>query len=134
MIRTERCLLMAAAAVLIASGCGGPSSQNPFKPGAGGPRPASRVEVTNNNWLDAVVHATRLGSRVRIGEVTGLSQRTLDIPAGFIGADGTVGLQVTLVGSAEHFQTDDLRVLGGETIVLTIQNQIATSSWGIFRR
>lgn len=134
MIRTGRRLLMAAAVVLVASACGGPSTQNPFKNGASGPRSASRVEVTNNNWLDAVVHATRLGNSVRIGEVTSLSQRTLEIPAGFIGADGTVGLRVTLIGSAEHFQTDDLNVPGGERIVLTIQNQLATSSWGIFRR
>ena len=99
MVRTGRCLLMAAATVLVVSGCGGGSSQNPFRAGTRGVRVAPQVEVTNNNWLDAVVYATRLGTRVRIGHVTSMSQRSLQIPVGFSGADGTVGLQVTLIGS-----------------------------------
>lgn len=133
MIRTGRHLLTVAAA-LIAAGCGGGSSQNPFRAGTSGVRIAPRVEVTNNNWLDAVVYATRLGSRVRIGEVTSMSQRTLKIPPGFTGADGSVGLQVTLIGSDENFLTGEMRVAADEMIVLDIRNQITTSSWGIFPR
>ncbi len=133
MIRTGTRLLTVAA-VLIASGCGGGSARNPFKAGTGGVRTAPQVEVTNNNWLDAVVYATRLGTRVRIGEVTSMSQRMLQVPPGFVGADGTVGLQVTLVGSSENFLTGELYVAPDEMIVLAIQNQIATSSWSIFPR
>lgn len=133
MIRTGRQLL-AVAAILIASGCGGGSSQNPFKAGTGSIRIAPPVKVTNNNWLDAVVYATRLGSRIRIGEVTSMSQRVLQVPPGFPGADGSVGIQVTLIGSSEHFLTDQLYVSPDEMIVVAIQNQIGTSSWAIFPR
>lgn len=133
MIRTGRYLLMVAA-VLFASGCGGGSSQNPFRAGTSGIRAAPQVEVRNNNWRDAVVYATRLGTRVRIGEVTSMSQRLLTIPLGFAGADGTVGLQVTLIGSSENFRTGELYVAADEKIVLDIQNLMTTSSWGIFPR
>ena len=133
MIRTARHLLTVAA-IVIASGCGGGSSQNPFRAGTSGLRIAPDVEVTNNNWLDAVVYATRHGSRIRIGEVTSMSQRVLQVPPGFAGADGSVGLQVTLVGSREHFLTDQMYVAADEMIVLDIRNQINTSSWRINRR
>lgn len=133
MIRTGRQLL-AVAAILIASGCGGGSSQNPFKTGTGSIRVAPPVEVTNNNWLDAVVYATRLGSRIRIGEVTSMSQRVLQVPPGFAGADGSIGIQVTLIGSGEHFLTDQLYVSPDEMIVVAIQNHMSTSSWAIFPR
>ncbi|GMR13430.1 MAG: hypothetical protein BMS9Abin29_1639 [Gemmatimonadota bacterium] len=133
MIRTGRHLLIVAV-VLIAAGCGAGSSRSPFNGSANPARIAPPVEVTNNNWLDAVVYATRLGIRVRIGEVSGMSQRSLRIPAGFAGADGSVGLQVTLIGSTEHFLTGNLYVAADQMIVLDIQNQIATSSWGVFAR
>ena len=131
MIRTGR-HLVTVAAVLIVSGCGGRSSQNPFR--AGGVRSSPRVEVTNNNWRDAVIYATRLGTRIRIGDVTSQSQRLLKIPLGFTGADGRVGLQVTLIGSSENFQTGELYVSANDIIFLEIQNHLATSSWAIFPR
>ena len=133
MIRTGR-HLVTVAAVLIVSGCGGRSSQNPFRAGTGGIRTSPHVEVTNNNWRDAVIYATRLGTRIRIGDVTSQSQRLLKIPLGFTGADGRVGLQVTLIGSSENFQTGELYVSANDIIFLEIQNHLATSSWAIFPR
>ena len=130
MIHTGRRLLMPAAAVLIASACGG-STPSPFAANPNGIRTAPTVAVSNYNWQDVVVHATRFGNRVRIGEVTSQSKRTLTIPVGFMGADGTVGLQVSLIGSTAHFQTDEIHVNPDEIIVLSIQNNLGTSSWGI---
>ena len=133
MIPARRCLLMPAAAVLIASGCGG-STPSPFDAASIGARIAPSVEVTNNHWQDIVVYATRFGSRVRIGEVTSQSQRTLTIPKAFMGSDGTVGLQVSLIGSGGVFRTDQLHVSPDEMIVLSVQNNLGTSSWAIQRR
>ena len=133
MIRTGRHLL-ALTAVLVASGCGGGSSQNPFTAGVRSVNTAPHVEVTNNNWLDAVVYATRLGTRVRIGQVTSLSQRLLRVPAGFARGDGRIALQVTLIGSSEGFQTGQLFVAADEIIVLDIQNDLSISSWAVFSR
>lgn len=126
--------LVTVAAVLVVSGCGGQSSQNPFRAGAGGMRSSPHVEVTNNNWRDAVVYATRLGTRIRIGQVTSQSQRLLKIPMDFAGASGTVGLQVRLIGSSENFQTGELYVSANDIIFLEIQNHLATSSVAIFPR
>lgn len=133
MIRTGKHVVVVAA-VLIVAGCGGGSHRNPFKGGTSGASAAPKVEVTNNNWLDAVVYATRLGTRVRIGRVTSMSQRSLQVPVGFTGAGRTLGLQVTLIGSSENFVTGQLYVAADEMIVLDIQNQLPTSSWGIFAR
>ena len=90
--------------------------------------------MTNNNWRDAVIYATRLGTRIRIGDVTSQSQRVLKIPMDFVGSAGTVGLQVRLIGSSENFQTGELYVSANDIIFLEIQNHLATSSWAIFPR
>lgn len=122
-------LLAPTAIVLLATACGGGSIRSPFDDA---PQSRSaRVIVTNHNWLDAVVHATRFGSRVRIGSVTSQSRRTFEISAGFMGANGSVGLEVSLIGSSEIFRTGELFVPIGQMVELDIQNQLSTSSWSI---
>ncbi|MEE8146659.1 MAG: hypothetical protein V3T24_03560 [Longimicrobiales bacterium] len=124
-------LLAPTAIVLLATACGGGSIPSPFDTGGGPHSRSARVTVTNHNWLDAVVHATRLGSRVRIGSVTSQSRRTFQIPVGFMGANGSVGLEVSLIGSSELFRTGELFVPIGQMVELDIQNQLSTSSWSI---
>lgn len=119
------------ALIVLVAGCGGSAWNNPFATRPGPHDRSAFVIVTNDNWLDAVVHARHLGSRVRIGDVTSQARRTLEIPPGFLGATGAVELEVSLIGSSERYRTGELYVPLGQRVELAIRNHLSTSSWSI---
>ena len=74
-------MLIAAAGLAVAVGCGGGSARNPFDPSAGpGVGDRIRVEVQNLNFNDVTVWALRNSQRVRVGRVTGKTDQTFTIP------------------------------------------------------
>lgn len=77
-------LRVAAAAVLALTlaGCskGWGQAQNPFAPpGARGNDGQVQVLIENQNFGDATVHALRGGERIRLGDVTGKSERRFTV-------------------------------------------------------
>ena len=63
--------------VVLASACSGGTPRSPFI----GPNDATvRIEVTNNNFQDATLHAVWTGQRRRLGIVTGKTEATYILP------------------------------------------------------
>lgn len=67
-------LIVALAALVAASGCLGGGLPNPFEAGESGDR-SIRVEVRNFNFADATLYAYRGAERMRLGVVTGKTDR-----------------------------------------------------------
>lgn len=76
MLRLHRALALAT--LLTLGGCGATALRSPF---GGGPQGESsiRIEVRNFNFADATVHAVRGVERIRLGVVTGKTDRTFDL-------------------------------------------------------
>lgn len=90
-----RRLAVAAFLVLLGTGCGSVSRvRNPFA-GGGGEEEQIRVRVENQNFNDATVHALRGGERIRLGEVTGKSDKSFTVRWNF---SVPVEFEIHLVG------------------------------------
>lgn len=66
------------ATLLALSGCAASALRSPFGGGADG-EGAIRIEVRNFNFADATVHLVRGVERVRLGVVTGKTDRSYDV-------------------------------------------------------
>jgi hypothetical protein len=56
--------------------CAKPQAKNPFAaPGTGRGEGSIRVRIENQNFGDATIHAIRGGERIRLGQVTGKSEK-----------------------------------------------------------
>lgn len=61
--------------------CASPQSRNPFaSTGAGSGSNSIQVRVENQNFGDATVYAIRSGQRIRLGQVTGKSEKSFSMP------------------------------------------------------
>jgi hypothetical protein len=114
--------------VLVLSGCGG-RSRSPFR--AGGGDEAIRVEVRNDNFLDVTVYVMPDGVSYRIGDVTGSSSATLDVPPRLIFAATSVRLLVNPIGSRQAYLSEEILVSPGDLIRLHVASQIQMSSWSV---
>jgi len=74
------CLACVALLALTLAGCAQGAIRNPFASGGrrGGDERV-QVSVQNHNFLDATVHAVRGAERMRLGEVTGKSDKTFTV-------------------------------------------------------
>lgn len=102
-----------------------------------GPLPPARAEtgvtVSNHNWSDMVVYAVRAGMRHRLGTVTTNQTRRFTLPRGMAGPGGDLRLVADPVGGSERFDTGTLAVSPGQTIELSLENQLSVSSVAIWR-
>jgi len=83
-------LLVAVSMVLATSAClqrGRPIGDDPFRGGSrgggGGEDSQLTVEVRNLNFNDISVFAFRRGERIRVGDITGKTDRTFQVPWAF---------------------------------------------------
>lgn len=117
--RTPFAFTLALLAVLPGSGCSlpGSGSQNPFEP-----RRASqiRIEVINNNFNDATLHARRGNERQRLGVVTGKSGATyvIDWPISM-----PLQIEIALLAGGSC-RTGTLQVDPGTVVELQIQADV----------
>lgn len=97
--------------------------------------PASGYSVTvrNDNWLDADVYATYLGSNFRLGFVRGLTTATLPLPRDFIHL-GTVQLRVDPVGTESTYTSDQIVISPGQRIELTVNTVLSMSNYAVWNR
>ncbi len=94
------------------------------------PQEPITVRVTNHNWSDVVIYATRTGVRYRLGDVTTGREAVFRLPRELLTASD-LRLLVDPIGSNSYFQTEVLLVSPGQEVHLTVENQISTSSWTI---
>lgn len=88
------------------------------------------VEVTNHNVLDVNVFAVGGSQTVRLGTVSTNATRTFEIPGGLYVASG-LRLLVDPVGSAQGMLTDEVQVLPGDTVSLTVLPILSTSTTSV---
>ncbi|MEX2582885.1 MAG: hypothetical protein WD766_06415 [Gemmatimonadota bacterium] len=97
-----------------------------------GPMPANleeaRVAVTNNNWLDMTVYAVSGGRRVRLGMVNTMATERFTLPLSLVSGASSMHLVANPIGANGTYTTEAVSVWPGETVELTIQNQIGTSA------
>lgn len=121
-----------AAIVLLTTACATGSAQSTFKTGDTGRDAPVTVQVSNNNWSDAVIWAVHGGTRVRLGDVVSHQEKTLVIPKSVLRGRGRVRVLVSLIGSREGYSTEEIDVFPGQVIDLRVQNHIAISSWAVY--
>ena len=86
-----------------------------------------RVEVTNDNFLDANVYIMVGSTSHRLGQVTGKTQSTFQVDPTRITIHSGVQLLVDLVGSQSAFLSDAVFPSMGNTVVLQIQPALSQS-------
>jgi hypothetical protein len=86
-----------------------------------------RVEVRNDNFLDATVYAMGGGATVRLGDVTGKGENTLRLNPDRVSIAGGVQLLVDLIGSSSAYLSDAVYVNPGGTMVLQIAPNLRQS-------
>lgn len=93
------------------------------RPGNVDPNAPAAVEVDNRNFADMTIYVVRTGGdRLRLGLATGNSTRTFAIPNYVLsGGSQTLRFLADPVGSSEAPITEELTVLPGDTVTLTIQ-------------
>jgi hypothetical protein len=87
------------------------------------------LRVSNYNWMDVVVYAVQGGTRVRLGQVTSMSNASFRLPARMVdnGVQG-VRLMVDPIGSTEGWQTEGISVHPGQQVQFNVQNSLSFSS------
>jgi hypothetical protein len=86
------------------------------------------VSVENHNFLDLDVFAIQRGApRRRLGMVTGASTVTFTLPREFVAA-GTVRIVAVPIGGFGSAGSGQVSVSRGETIVFSVEQNLALSS------
>jgi hypothetical protein len=92
--------------------CAKPQAKNPFAaPGTGRGEGSIQVRIENQNFGDATIHAIRGGERIRLGQVTGKSEKSftmrwnfslpLEFEVNIIGGQGC-GVRPMSVDPGDH--------------------------------
>ena len=80
------------------------------------------VRVRNQNWLDMRVFVMRGSQRVQLGVVTGSSTRVFTIPQDLIFGSTSLRFVADPIGSRRTPISQEINVLPGEAIEITIRN------------
>lgn len=135
-------LVAAVAASLTLGACAGggatgtariPDGPAPGRVASGGTTDPATVKVTNYNWMDVVVYAVQGHSRVRLGQVTSMSNASFRLPARMVNGTEGVRLMVDPIGSIEGWQTEGLNLHPGEQVQFNVQNALSFSSVLVMR-
>lgn len=115
-------LLAVLLATLVGTGCLRGGASNPFVASEGGER-SIRIEVRNFNFADATLWALRGGERIRMGVVTGKTDRSFDVRWTV-----TLPLQIEIdLLAGDRCVTRPMSVDPGEVIQLQIAVDLASS-------
>jgi len=120
--------LSVASIALVLGACAGRAA-SPF---AGrGPDEGIRVEVRNDNYLDVTVYAMPDGVSYRLGDVTGSTSATLEIPPSLVHGAMGVRLLVSPIGAREAYLSEPISAGPGDTIMLRVASVLRMSSWSV---
>ena len=112
-----RFLSSAAAALIILTGASACSKQ---PAGPVDPMAPAFVEVQNQAFLDMTIYVIRSGQRVRLGQVTGNSTATFELPRTMVNPGLPIRFQADPVGSSRAPFSQEIGVSPGDTVVLRI--------------
>jgi hypothetical protein len=129
-MRTPRISLTAAAVVLLASACAGRPDTTPAPVASADSAAGSRaipVQVSNQNFNTMSLYVMRDGGRWLVGQVNGLSDTTLTIPAALAPVDQRLRLRAEAIGGGAT-TTPLLIVPPGERVYWTLGSDLSTSS------
>ncbi len=119
----RRAFVLLAVGLLGAAGCGGNAEEGENPAPRRGP---VRLVLANQNFADMTIYATEVGSRTRVGMVTGNSTATLAV-SGSLFPTGQLNLIAVPIGGRGRASSGPLLVRGGETVYFTITPQLSTS-------
>lgn len=109
--------------LLFTTGCAATQTANPFDGAVQGDR-TIRIEVRNFNFADATLFARRGSQRIRMGVVTGKTDRNFDVPWTI-----SVPLQVEInLLAGDRCITPPRNVEPGEVILLQIPINLSNDS------
>jgi hypothetical protein len=115
--------------------CTGACAANKKGPEKTAPVPEEMpVEITNHNWADVVVYAVHLGTRYRLGMVTGMSQRVLEVPRSVNTAAEGNSLLADPIGSDDFYQTQNIVTGPGDAIILVVESNLGISRYSVEAR
>ena len=125
----------AATLILLAPGCArspAPApSPSPATSSAGdstGSQRAVPVQVDNQNFAEMDVYLLHGGTRWLVGQVGGLTKRTLTVPASLVPVDNRLRFRAEAIGGAGATTTPVLIVPPGQQVYWTIGADPAMSS------
>lgn len=129
-MRTIRVSFTLAATALLASACSHTPDLSPT-PVASADARASRqaipVQVSNQNYNTMNVYLVRQGTRWLVGQINGLSDTTLTIPAALAPPDQQVRLRAEAIGGGGT-TTPLLIVPSGQRVYWTLGSDLSTST------
>lgn len=130
---TSRRLVVLAALVLASAACGKSLDVPDFRGTGAAEATTIRVDVRNLNYADVTVHASRDSGWYRIGQVTGNSDGTLEVPAAVGSPAGFLRLRVHAIGSpdASDYVTEGISAGRGDIVVLRVAPVLRMSSWSV---
>lgn len=115
-----RSIWLLGATALVLGACASGRAQSPF----GSERDSVELQVQNDNFSDATLHAFRGGERIRIGIVTGHTGETFQIDWRF-----TMPLRVEIdLLAGGRCVTRPLQVDPGDELYLRIESQLGSMS------
>lgn len=88
------------------------------------------VTVQNNNWASVALYCVRPGLTVRMGAVESMNSADFDLPLQ-CAAGGSFQLVAAPLAGRSRYTTPAISVHGGRWIMLTVENQLALSSYMI---
>jgi hypothetical protein len=89
------------------------------------------IVVENRNFLDVTVYAVLGSGRVRLGQVTGSSSATFDVPLRRISASGDVRFNVDPIGSNRTWTSDALHLYAGQEVELIVESDVRRSPFSV---
>jgi hypothetical protein len=133
-MRTSRASFTASL-ILLAAGCARSptpaASPSPLASGSADSArtsPAIQVQVDNQNFSDMNVYLVSGGARWLVGNVAGMTNATLTVPAGLAPADRQVRLRAQAIGGRGATTTPTLIVPPGQQVYWTIGSDPAMST------
>lgn len=86
------------------------------------------VEVQNNNWADVRVFLVRYGEGDRLGMVTSMTTERFRVPRAWVNQAERIAIRVEPIGGGGFFASQDVPLVPGAVLELTVQNHLALSS------
>ena len=89
---------------------------------------ATYVTVDNRNTQDVRVYVVRGESRILVGPVGSLEQRTFALPGSLVGDSGFLRLEVVTLASRQAFATELIPVGRGKEVQWQVESNLALST------
>ena len=105
--------------VLVLAGLGGCAAM-----GTVSGEPYATIIVENDATMTVNIYALRQGTRLRLGQITGLKQREFPLRRSMVGGGGQLQLLIDPVGSPQNYPSQSILINEGDVIELQVSSFI----------